>query len=119
MTTAKLFNGICTRTIVAMFLLLNIAFTFSFQISSAPYRTKGMNRLSMSLPIDMTGKIVFVGGVADSSGYGWAIAKACAEAGAKVRPLRDLAGSKVTDSNDKQEKEIEEDGECRRERCGG
>lgn len=27
---------------------------------------------------------MFIGGVADSTGYGWAIAKACAEAGAKV-----------------------------------
>lgn len=27
---------------------------------------------------------VFVAGVADSTGYGWAIAKACAQAGAKV-----------------------------------
>ena len=36
------------------------------------------------LPIDMKGKTVFIGGVADSTGYGWAIAKACAEAGAKI-----------------------------------
>jgi enoyl-[acyl-carrier protein] reductase I len=36
------------------------------------------------LGIDMRGKTVFIGGVADSTGYGWAIAKACATAGAKV-----------------------------------
>jgi len=36
------------------------------------------------LKIDMRGKTVFIGGVADSTGYGWAIAKACAEAGAKI-----------------------------------
>jgi enoyl-[acyl-carrier protein] reductase I len=36
------------------------------------------------LKIDMRGKTVFIGGVADSSGYGWAIAKACAEAGANI-----------------------------------
>eukprot|EP01040_Poterioochromonas_malhamensis_P006173 gene6173-6643_t len=36
------------------------------------------------LPIDMKGKTVFIAGVADSTGYGWAIAKACAEAGAKI-----------------------------------
>lgn len=36
------------------------------------------------LKIDMAGKKVFIGGVADSTGYGWAIAKACAEAGAQV-----------------------------------
>lgn len=32
----------------------------------------------------MKGKTVFIGGVADSTGYGWAIAKACAEAGAQI-----------------------------------
>jgi enoyl-[acyl-carrier protein] reductase I len=47
------------------------------------------SRLSMEmqhggLKIDMTGKKVFIGGVADSTGYGWAIAKACAEAGAEI-----------------------------------
>jgi enoyl-[acyl-carrier protein] reductase I len=36
------------------------------------------------LKIDMRGKTVFIAGVADSTGYGWAIAKACAEAGAKI-----------------------------------
>lgn len=36
------------------------------------------------LKIDMRGKTVFVAGVADSTGYGWAIAKACAEAGARI-----------------------------------
>lgn len=38
----------------------------------------------MALPIDLTGKVAFVAGVADSTGYGWAIAKALAEAGAKI-----------------------------------
>lgn len=36
------------------------------------------------LKIDMRGKTIFIGGVADSSGYGWAIAKAAAEAGARI-----------------------------------
>ena len=36
------------------------------------------------LPIDLTGKRAFVAGVADDKGYGWAIAKALAEAGASV-----------------------------------
>ena len=36
------------------------------------------------LKIDLRGKKVFVAGVADSTGYGWAIAKACAEAGATI-----------------------------------
>lgn len=37
------------------------------------------------LPIDLTGKNAFVAGVADDNGYGWAIAKALAQAGATVR----------------------------------
>jgi enoyl-[acyl-carrier protein] reductase I len=42
--------------------------------AAAPHRAS-------SLKINMEGKTVFVGGVADSSGYGWAITKACADAG--------------------------------------
>eukprot|EP00636_Phaeomonas_parva_P017826 CAMPEP_0118872568 /NCGR_PEP_ID=MMETSP1163-20130328/14712_1 /TAXON_ID=124430 /ORGANISM="Phaeomonas parva, Strain CCMP2877" /LENGTH=320 /DNA_ID=CAMNT_0006807769 /DNA_START=1 /DNA_END=963 /DNA_ORIENTATION=+ len=38
----------------------------------------------MSLPIDLTGKTAFIAGVADSNGYGWAIAKALSQAGAKI-----------------------------------
>ncbi|CBN77155.1 enoyl-(acyl carrier protein) reductase [Ectocarpus siliculosus] len=38
----------------------------------------------MSKSVDLTGKVAFVAGVADSSGYGWAICKALAEAGATV-----------------------------------
>ena len=34
--------------------------------------------------IDLTGKIAFIAGVADANGYGWAIAKALAEAGATI-----------------------------------
>jgi enoyl-[acyl-carrier protein] reductase I len=39
---------------------------------------------SMVLPINLEGKVAFIAGVADSSGYGWAIAKALSEAGAKI-----------------------------------
>merc|ERR1711966_227671 len=34
--------------------------------------------------IDLTGKVAFIGGVADASGYGWAIAKQLANAGATI-----------------------------------
>jgi enoyl-[acyl-carrier protein] reductase I len=37
-----------------------------------------------SATVDLTGKVAFVAGVADSTGYGWAIAKALAEAGATI-----------------------------------
>jgi len=36
------------------------------------------------LPIDLTGKIAFIAGVGDDHGYGWAIAKRLAEAGATI-----------------------------------
>jgi len=39
---------------------------------------------SMKLEIDLKGKVVFVAGVADSTGYGWAICKALANAGATI-----------------------------------
>lgn len=38
----------------------------------------------MALPIDLSGKVAFVAGVADSNSYGWAIAKALADAGATI-----------------------------------
>jgi len=38
----------------------------------------------MALGVDLTGKTAFVAGVADSSGYGWAICKALANAGATI-----------------------------------
>jgi enoyl-[acyl-carrier protein] reductase I len=41
-------------------------------------------RGSQGLPIDLTGKRAFIAGVADDNGYGWAIAKALAAAGAEI-----------------------------------
>jgi len=38
----------------------------------------------MSASIDLKGKVAFIAGVADSTGYGWAIAKALANAGATI-----------------------------------
>jgi len=35
-------------------------------------------------PTDLTGKVAFIAGVGDSSGYGWAIAKALADKGATI-----------------------------------
>ena len=40
--------------------------------------------VQMGYNLDLSGKVAFVAGVADSTGYGWAIAKALAEAGATV-----------------------------------
>jgi len=38
----------------------------------------------MAASVDLKGKVAFVAGVADSSGYGWAIARALADAGATI-----------------------------------
>ncbi|KAG6530289.1 hypothetical protein ZIOFF_012512 [Zingiber officinale] len=40
--------------------------------------------LAYGLPIDLRGKRAFIAGVADDNGYGWAIAKALAAAGAEI-----------------------------------
>lgn len=48
------------------------------------FSARKMDMMADGLAVDMKDKTVFVAGVADSTGYGWAIAKACAEAGAKV-----------------------------------
>ncbi|XP_039008552.1 enoyl-[acyl-carrier-protein] reductase [NADH], chloroplastic-like [Hibiscus syriacus] len=42
------------------------------------------NKPASGLPIDLKGKRAFIAGVADDNGYGWAIAKSLAAAGAEV-----------------------------------
>ena len=53
---------------------------------AAPMRTSAQSQtvLSMSATPDLKGKVAFIAGVADSTGYGWAIAKALADAGATI-----------------------------------
>ncbi|GAU29585.1 hypothetical protein TSUD_164330 [Trifolium subterraneum] len=45
------------------------------------------NKQVTGLPIDLRGKRAFIAGVADDNGYGWAIAKSLAEAGAEILAL--------------------------------
>ncbi|MBA0829649.1 hypothetical protein Goarm_014240 [Gossypium armourianum] len=42
------------------------------------------NKPLSGLPIDLRGKRAFIAGVADDNGYGWAIAKSLAAAGAEI-----------------------------------
>ena len=77
------------RLVAIVFLSTLLAvFGFQFQSLTKPRlfsrqrATLGMN--VDGLKIDLRGKTIFVAGVADSTGYGWAIAKACAEAGARI-----------------------------------
>ncbi|KAI8526290.1 hypothetical protein RHMOL_Rhmol13G0297000 [Rhododendron molle] len=44
----------------------------------------GENKPSSGLPIDLKGKRAFIAGIADDNGYGWAIAKSLAAAGAEI-----------------------------------
>ena len=45
------------------------------------------------LPIDLSGKRAFIAGVADDRGYGWAIVRALAAAGASICEARGLRRS--------------------------
>jgi len=55
---------------------------FNAGIRAAPRTAAAAPRMAAS--IDLSGKTAFIAGVADSTGYGWAIAKALADAGATV-----------------------------------
>ncbi|XP_021888244.1 enoyl-[acyl-carrier-protein] reductase [NADH], chloroplastic [Carica papaya] len=67
-------------------------FQCSFPSSSIKFNkfvTKAMsesneNKPSSGLPIDLKGKRAFIAGIADDNGYGWAIAKSLAAAGAEI-----------------------------------
>lgn len=79
---------------------LSSSFSISFvkpfrqSFSSVPPRDNNVVTRAMSdkndkqsvfgLPIDLRGKRAFIAGVADDNGYGWAIAKALAAAGAEI-----------------------------------
>eukprot|EP00899_Mesostigma_viride_P010338 jgi/Mesvir1/19305/Mv10374-RA.2 len=55
--------------------------------TASPAQNRRMATVAMAgkgLPIDLTGKKCFIAGVADDQGFGWAIAKAMAEAGATI-----------------------------------
>lgn len=53
---------------------------FTMKASSGPSEGKPLS----GLPIDLRGKRAFIAGVADDNGYGWAIAKSLAAAGAEI-----------------------------------
>ncbi|XP_022744934.1 enoyl-[acyl-carrier-protein] reductase [NADH] 1, chloroplastic-like [Durio zibethinus] len=67
---------------------------FQLRITSGPVKfekfvTRAMseandNKPLSGLPIDLRGKRAFIAGVADDNGYGWAIAKSLAAAGAEI-----------------------------------
>ncbi|KAJ0241776.1 Enoyl-[acyl-carrier-protein] reductase [Hirschfeldia incana] len=57
----------------------------SFNVSTkAMSEESSGNKASSGLPIDLRGKRAFIAGIADDNGYGWAIAKSLAAAGAEI-----------------------------------
>lgn len=63
---------------VAMSLLLCAYAVSGFTLAPSAVPTRSLQRASapaMALSVDMKGKVAFVAGVADSTGYGWAICK--------------------------------------------
>ncbi|KAL6600633.1 hypothetical protein ACP70R_045433 [Stipagrostis hirtigluma subsp. patula] len=56
-----------------------------FSPSNKRFAVRAMSQSgAQGLPIDLRGKRAFIAGVADDNGYGWAIAKALAAAGAEI-----------------------------------
>ncbi len=55
--------------------------TYTQQTASRQYSS---TKLNMATSVDLKGKVAFIAGVADSSGYGWAISRALADAGATI-----------------------------------
>lgn len=51
---------------------------------ATPSSSGSSTKLSMTSSTDLKGKVAFIAGVADSTGYGWAIARALADAGATI-----------------------------------
>lgn len=59
----------------------------AFRASSSnvmPARSASESKTELSMSMDLKGKVAFIAGVADSTGYGWAIAKALADQGATI-----------------------------------
>uniref|UniRef100_A0A7S3DPZ1 Enoyl-[acyl-carrier-protein] reductase (NADH) n=1 Tax=Entomoneis paludosa TaxID=265537 RepID=A0A7S3DPZ1_9STRA len=54
------------------------------QQTQASSTTSRNTQLNMAATVDLKGKVAFIAGVADSTGYGWAIARALADAGATI-----------------------------------
>ncbi|KAL1205179.1 Enoyl-[acyl-carrier-protein] reductase [NADH] [Cardamine amara subsp. amara] len=55
-----------------------------FSFSTKAMSESSENKASSGLPIDLRGKRAFIAGIADDNGYGWAIAKSLAAAGAEI-----------------------------------
>nr|CAA74175.1 enoyl-ACP reductase [Arabidopsis thaliana] len=55
-----------------------------FSFSTRAMSESSENKAPSGLPIDLRGKRAFIAGIADDNGYGWAIAKSLAAAGAEI-----------------------------------
>ncbi|XP_042958847.1 enoyl-[acyl-carrier-protein] reductase [NADH], chloroplastic-like [Carya illinoinensis] len=85
---AALWNKLTSSCHMSSVIPLQRSFTSS-SIQFDKFLTKAMseasdNKPASGLPIDLRGKRAFIAGVADDNGYGWAIAKSLAAAGAEI-----------------------------------
>jgi len=71
-------------TLIASATAASAAFSGSVGTTSRMGQSRVMSPTMGLSSMDLTGKVAFVAGVGDSSGYGWAICKSLAEAGATV-----------------------------------
>ncbi|KAL6591871.1 hypothetical protein ACP70R_049734 [Stipagrostis hirtigluma subsp. patula] len=77
-------RALSTRTGFASCARTTLAGPFS-SVSNKRFAVRAMSQSgAQGLPIDLRGKRAFIAGVADDNGYGWAIAKALAAAGAEI-----------------------------------
>lgn len=92
MQSTRVAAGLVHESLTCSYLCIDLGrSTFRATTSSSVNTAQAADRssrvgtqLSMSASIDLKGKVAFVAGVADSTGYGWAIAKALADAGATI-----------------------------------
>ncbi|KAG2671338.1 hypothetical protein I3760_14G130400 [Carya illinoinensis] len=85
---AASWNKLTSSCHISSVIPLQRSFTSS-SIKFDKFFTKAMseasdNKPASGLPIDLRGKRAFIAGVADDNGYGWAIAKSLAAAGAEI-----------------------------------
>ncbi|KAG7948053.1 hypothetical protein I3843_14G127500 [Carya illinoinensis] len=85
---AASWNKLTSSCHISSVIPLQRSFTSS-SIKFDKFLTKAMseasdNKPASGLPIDLRGKRAFIAGVADDNGYGWAIAKSLAAAGAEI-----------------------------------
>ncbi|AQK51728.1 Enoyl-[acyl-carrier-protein] reductase [NADH] chloroplastic [Zea mays] len=82
--TARVSRTDCMLSTTATFPKISCSWPLRFKRNDVVVRAISEECGPQGLPIDLRGKRAFIAGVADDNGYGWAIAKALAAAGAEI-----------------------------------